>query len=160
MKTGPLIFNLVLGVFLLSGCQFGASEKLETPVAGEIPIPKRMVITLQALDDANENTAVAVDVVYTISPELTQKLSNMTAKEYFKMRDQLIRDYVNLVLIHSWELPPGHQVKEEAIDLHPRTRGAFIFADYEVPGTHRARLPVFENLYVHLKRSDFKVMTQ
>jgi hypothetical protein len=146
-------------VVFFSGCDFSNKNSRDSQIFDVLPKPKRMTITLNALDDANENTAVAVDVIYTISPELTEKLSNMTAREYFKMRDQLIRDYVNMVLIHSWELPPGHTVKEEALDLHPKTTGAFIFADYDIPGTYRARLPLFENLYVHLKRSDFKVMT-
>ncbi len=154
-------FNYVwLLCFFLAGCQLSdpQSPAVETEVALQ-PQAKRMTITLQALDDANENTAIALDVVYTLSKELAQKLSTMTAKEYFKMRQQLMRDYVNLVMIHSWELPPGHTVKEEAVDLHPKTKAAFLFADYEVPGTHRARLPVFEDLYVNLNRTDFKVMT-
>ena len=149
-------------LFSISGCNFSkvsTSSVSDETLPSEKIIPRSMKVTIQALDDANENTPVAVDVVYTLSQELAQKLSTMSAKEYFKMRDQLIRDYINLVMIHGWEIPPGHTVKEEMNALHPQTQAAFLFADYDVPGVHRSKLPVFENLYVHLKRADFKIMT-
>ena len=112
---------------------------------------------IQAIDNANNNTPVAVDVVYTLNSDLAKKLSQMTAREYYRDRAQIIRDYVNEVMIHSWELPPGHTIKEEIDNLHPDTKQAFLFADNDIPGSHRARLPLFQNLIVLLGKTDFKV---
>jgi len=149
-------FLTVMGRFLLMACE---KESVSLQGAGwpEVKQAKQLSVMIQAIDNANNNTPVAVDVVYTLSSDLAKKLSQMTAREYYRDRAQIIRDYVNEVMIHSWELPPGHTIKEDVDNLHPDTKQAFLFADYDIPGSHRARLPLFQNLIVLLGKTDFKV---
>ena len=146
----------VLSLLILISCE----NKTPSPHGEGWPEPKQakqLAVMIQAVDNANLNTPVAVDIVYTLNDDLAQKLGSMSAREYYRERDQIIRDYVNEVMIHSWELPPGHSIKEEVNNLHPDTKKAFLFADYDIPGTHRAHLPLFQGLMVLLGKTDFKV---
>lgn len=116
---------------------------------------RRFYIT--AADDANSHAPVAVDIAFTSNPELARHLSTLPAREFFKQRTQLLRDYPHQLLIASWEVIPGHTIDETVRDYQDQHAGAFLFADYSVPGQHRAAIPVSDTLVVHLGRHDFTV---
>lgn len=116
---------------------------------------RRFYIT--ASDDANSHAPVAVDIAFTSNPELARHLSTLPAREFFKQRTQLLRDYPHQLLIASWEVIPGHTIDEIVRDYQDQHAGAFLFADYSVPGQHRAAIPTSHTLVVHLGRHDFTV---
>jgi len=103
--------------------------------------------------DANMKSPVAVDVVVSYDPKLTQQLANMTARQYFKSKKQLQHDYFGRFYSEGWELPPNFSVTE-TIYHHPLGVSAiFLFADYFTPGDHRLRLIPGEIVHVHLMRT-------
>lgn len=136
--------------FMLAGCE-GSMGLFEG--APEDNSARHFVIT--ASDDANNHTPVAIDIAFTSSVEAAQRMSTLSAREYFAARRQLMRDYPHQLMVASWEIIPGHTIQETVQSDHENIVAAYLFVDYNVPGVHRAALPAVEGLAVHLGRSDF-----
>ena len=162
MKTQRSKITLILiqSVFLstfLAGCQ-----KMN-PFANKSDNP---LICLDKVDisldsDANQTSAISVDVLVIYKEELLQAVMKMTAKDYFASRMQIKRDYPDMVDIWHWELTPGQLVRDYPITQRSdRPEGAVIFADYFAPGDHRIRLGGQDHAHVRLKKYDFCVLEQ
>lgn len=116
---------------------------------------ERFYIT--AADDANNRSPVPLDVVLTHNPMVIEKLGQLTAGEYFRQRKQLLRDFPNQMLIASWEIVPGQTIDEVLHEDTSKVYAAYLFADFQSPGAHRALLPKAQTFMVHLARSDFVI---
>jgi type VI secretion system protein len=112
---------------------------------GGPPVPQWLSwegLLLQASPDANQSTAVAVDVLFVRDAELLQTLQALPAAKWFATREELQRTWPDGLRVHSVELVPGQSLRlNEALLGSPRVSGVLIFADYLAPGEHRARLP-------------------
>jgi len=106
---------------------------------------------------ANGNAPVAVDLVSTTDKKILAELSKLSAKDWFDRRRQFQRDFPDKVSIASWEWVPGQQVEPIAISLAPKSRGAFVFAQYLTPGDHRATLDISGPALLTLGEDDFTV---
>jgi predicted component of type VI protein secretion system len=154
--TLPLIQVLCMSV-LLVGCQ-----KMN-PFASKSNNP---LICLNKIDisldsNANQDSAVSVDVLVVYKEELLSTIMKMTAKDYFASSMQIKRDYPDMVDIWHWELTPGQLVRDYPITQRSdRPEGAVIFADYFAPGDHRIRFAQQEHAHVRLKKYDFCVLEQ
>lgn len=113
-------------------------------------------IVIDAQPDANNNTALPVDVALVVGPGVADQLAKLPAAEWFRRRAQLQRDFPDSLVVLSWELVPG----QSAVDV-PKRGGivdGYLFAGYGTPGDHRVRLG-FEDRRVRvlLQASDFVV---
>ncbi len=115
---------------------------------------------LIATEDANQNTAVAVDVVFSGNAELTKSLATMPAAQYFEIRHQLLRDYPHQMMVVTWEIVPGQTLEEHLTDAQEGINQVFLFANYKAPGVHRMTLNPVPNLVIYLGRTDFQVAMQ
>ncbi len=115
-------------------------------------------ITITATPDANDFSAIPVDIVVIYQKELLEKLSKTPAKDYFKMSRQLLKDYPGMIEIFSWEVVPGQSLFDLPVPMRGAApEGGFIFVNYIPPGEHRVRLGRVRNIHVQLKNTEFCV---
>lgn len=119
-------------------------------------------IEFRVAEAANDDTPVAVDIVYlTADPALTEEIAKMTAEDWFTRKEQLRRDFRNDLDVTSWELVPGTIRHRETLERPRVTQTGFLFARYHAPGSHRYRLTVAETaILVKLDAADFAVVMQ
>ncbi len=128
---------VALGLTLLSGCSM---KNLFGP-AGTARLEWKGLL-VSANSNANQNTAVALDIVFVGDPEMLEKLSALPASRWFAVRDDQLKTYPTALSVHSLELVPGQSRLLSAETLgSPRVAGVLLFANYQAPGEHRLRLP-------------------
>ncbi len=111
--------------------------------------------------DANDNSAVPVDLLIIYDADMLKVLLELEAKDYYSIANQLKADYPDLADILHWELTPGQVIKKYPIQRRSKSaQGALIFANYFAPGPHRIRLGSSEVINVHMKANEFCVVEQ
>lgn len=119
-------------------------------------------ITMVAAPDLNQNSPLALDLVFVRDPATLEKLLTLPATKWFASKDELMKTYPNAMTVKSWELVPQQvlQLSEEALGS-PRVAGMVLFADYLNPGDHRAQLPLAREAFlVDLGARSFSVKTR
>jgi len=119
-------------------------------------------MTLVAASDVNQNSPLALDLVFVRDPAALEKILTMPAAKWFASKDEILKTYPNAITIKSWELVPQQvlQLSEEALGS-PRVTGMVLFADYIAPGDHRAQLPLGSSAFlVDLGARSFSVKTK
>lgn len=96
---------------------------------------------VQVSPHANEDTAVAVDLVVVYDTKAGDELLKMTASQWFQARDQFLADHPKEVAKQSWEWVPGQAVPPQSINYRVRAQKVVLFADYVTDGAHRAVVP-------------------
>jgi type VI secretion system protein len=119
--------------------------------------PGPRTVTLVAAPNANDNSAIAVDLVFITDAVAAQQISTLTAQDYFTRRAQLERDFPGGIEVHSWELAPGQIARDVAV--HPKCHRVktLLFARYVTPGDHRQALGSAHAIVVSLDGDDFTV---
>lgn len=132
-----------LSMVLLSGC--GAMSAVSSMVTSAMePKPaapdwKSLIIT--ANNDANQNSPIAVDVVYVKDKSMVTALLATSANKWFATRADLLRSFGESVDVSSFELMPSQLIRLDAKALSGNLAlAAIVFADYPTPGEHRERL--------------------
>jgi type VI secretion system protein len=119
-------------------------------------------MTLVAAPDVNQNSPLALDLVFVRDQATLDKLLTLPAAKWFASKDELQKTYPNTMTVRSWELVPQQvlQLNEEALGS-PRVAGMVIYADYLSPGDHRARLPLTREAFlVNLDSRSFSVQAR
>ena len=142
-------------LFLLPGCSLRQTDQNKEP-----PVClKKVNISLDS--DANQESALAIDLLMIYKKELLDTVMKMGARDYYLSANQLKRDYPEMVDIWHWELTPGQVIKDYPITHRDETViGAVFFADYLTPGDHRVRFGTQMKAHVRAKRFDFCVLEQ
>lgn len=114
-------------------------------------------VSIYAEPDANQNSAIAVDLVLVYNQELLKTIGKMSAAKYFASSRQLLLDNPSLLDIWHWELIPGQIVD----DFQPPqdkgdAYGAYVFANYLTPGDHRVKVAPNGIVKILLLRDDLK----
>jgi type VI secretion system protein len=140
-----------LSMGLLAGC--GAMSAVTSMVSSVMePKPaapdwKSLVIT--ANNDANQNSPIAVDVVYIKDKAMVTALLATSSSKWFATRSDLLRSFGDSVEISSFELMPSQSIRLDAKALAGNfALAALVFADYPTPGEHRERLQMASPGYV------------
>lgn len=138
-----LLAALVIAV--LSGC--GA---LNSVVAGSRSLigldpspvePDWKSLAISASDDANANSALAVDLVLVKDKAVLDTLLTMPATKWFTARHDLQRTFPEAFTVFQYELVPTQAVRLDKKQFgKERAWAALVFANYASPGEHRARL--------------------
>ncbi len=100
---------------------------------------------------ANNASPVPVELVVVYDPEILPLLLEMTARQWFDGRDQLLLDHPRGVRTQLWEFVPGQEMPMRRLPL-PRDGAvaAFIYADYFTPGPHRVRIDPYSRILIRL----------
>ncbi|MGF6380545.1 type VI secretion system protein [Paraburkholderia atlantica] len=117
-------------------------------------------VTFTASDDVNNNSPVAVDVVLVSDAAMLARLAEMPASKWFTARDDLVKTYPKNLRYRSWEIVPGlHLDVSGDAFAGSRVVGAFVFANYQDPGAHRARIEHFSgHMVVQLDSNNLTVV--
>lgn len=102
-------------------------------------------VTLAAAEGANQNSAVAVDIVLALRPEAVERIVGLPAAKWFQTRAELARTFPGQYIVHSWEVAPGQLLRVPGERFgSPSVVGVFVFADYLAPGEHRMKVQQLE----------------
>jgi type VI secretion system protein len=141
------LLTVVLGCLLfLSACSTG--QKVRGMFGGQLPVQ----VTVQP--GANDNSAIAVDMVVVYDQKLLDDLMKMPASDWFSKRPQMIKDFGNSLSVSGWEWIPGQAVAPFAIPYHSGARKIVLFADYRTQGEHRAAVDPQQTFHLVLGESD------
>lgn len=124
---------------------------------GDRPSLKWNAVTLEVSPKANDDSPVAVDLVMLSEPTLADEFLKLSANDWFQQKEQLQRDHPKGIVVHDWELVPG-QVLKEKLSEDSYFWAGFVFARYETPGAHRARLAKPGEVTVKLGDDDVTVV--
>lgn len=128
----------------LAGC--GATRALFGP---SMAAPGWKSLTLRAADDANSNSAVAVDVVLVKDQAVLDSLLAMPASKWFATRAELQRTFPEALTVYPYELVPAQTIKlNDKKWSDQKAWAALVFAGYANAGEHRARLLLNASGYV------------
>jgi type VI secretion system protein len=116
-------------------------------------------LTLSASDDVNNNSPVAVDVVFVTDDAMLARLAELPASKWFSARADLASTFPKALRYWSWEVVPGQRVDVPGDTFdRPRVAAALVFANYADPGAHRVRIEQFSGrLAVQLDNNTFSV---
>lgn len=114
-------------------------------------------VTLVAAPDANDDSAVAVDLVFLSDKLAAQQVAGLSAAEYFARRLQLERDFAAGMTVRTWEIAPGQIVRNAPTGAGCNRVQTLLFARYPTPGEHRQTLAGTSAITVTLKAQDFAV---
>lgn len=141
---------MLVAAALLAGCGlFGGSDK---------GIQSR-VIEFEVAQGANQDSPIAVDLVYVFDPQLVPQLTQMTAHDWFDKKSQVRQAFPNGFNVTSIEVVPGQKGPVEAVSPKAsQAVAAFVFANYASAGTHRARVDGLERFFIALGDKDFVIL--
>ncbi|AIL13382.1 hypothetical protein IM40_07555 [Candidatus Paracaedimonas acanthamoebae] len=146
-------FLVSLSVLLIVGC--AKDDDARDP---ELNL-KSVSISLD--NDANRNSATAIELLIIYKMELLKSLIKINAADYFASSDQIKRDYPDMLEVYRWELTPGQSITDYKIKANgDDPLGIIIFADYLTPGNHRERVGNAAAIHLRLKNEDFCILEQ
>lgn len=116
-------------------------------------------VVIDAAEGANQNSPVAIDIVFALDEASIDRLTALTASKWFSTRADLIRTFPGTVSYKSWELTPGQTLRLPGSTFgSPNVVAVFVFADYLAPGEHRVRVEQLQNgIIVQLGAKGFSV---
>ncbi|MGZ5440847.1 MAG: hypothetical protein ACXW31_10600 [Thermoanaerobaculia bacterium] len=141
----------MLAVTVLLTARCGVTQKARSMFGGQLPF--EVVIA----SDANEDSPVAVDLIFVYDKKLLDTLLKTPATEWFAKREQFIKDYGNALAVEQWEWVPGQQIERINVSYRPGARRVVLFADYLTEGDHRATADPQEPFRLVLGARDFSV---
>lgn len=146
-----------LGASLLAGC--GTVNKVMNLVGFKGTRLAWKEVTLAATDGANQNSAVAVDIVLVLEETAIEKLTALSASKWFAGRADLLKTFPGEFSYKSWEITPGQTLRlPGSVFGSPNVLTVFVFADYLAPGEHRMRVDQLQNgIIVQLAARGFSV---
>ncbi len=146
-------FSALLSILLIVGC--AKDDDARDP---ELNL-KSVSISLD--NDANRNSATAIELLIIYKMELLKALMKINAADYFASSDQIKRDYPDMVEVYRWELTPGQSISDYKIRANgDDPLGIVIFADYLTPGNHRERVGNATSIHLRLRNEDFCILEQ
>lgn len=151
-RGSALGLGALVGAALLAGCSFfglfGDDKSIHT-----------RFIEFEVAQGANQDSPIAVDIVYVYDQQLVPLLVQMTAHDWFQKRGQIAQAFPTGFDLASVEVVPGQQGPTETVPRKARQAiAAFVFADYASDGTHRARIDGIERALVALGDKDFAIL--
>ena len=112
---------------------------------------------VEIASDANEDSPVAVDLVFVYDKKLLETLLKTPATEWFAKRSQFLKDHGNALAVENWEWVPGQEVERISVSYRPGARRVVLFADYVTEGEHRATADPQQPFKLVLGARDFSV---
>lgn len=143
-STSPVRLGLLalIGLIGVAGC----ATKVSTERFGVVAAP-----------DANRRSPVPVDLVLIRTEALVPVVTEMSARQWFEDRAQLLRDHPADLDYRSWEFVPGQVVDFNRLPFPDRKGYALVvFADYLSEGVHRLRVDPHKEFRLVLRVEGFE----
>lgn len=118
-----------------------------------------LVMDISVDSSANQNSAIAVDVVNVENKKVLDSVLAMSSVDWFKKKVDLQRTFPKDLNVNSWEWVPGQFVKPIKIRNSRSAKAIVLFASYTTPGEHRAVLPGHGTVSVNFLEKDFALST-
>ncbi len=135
---GIRVWLIVLMVLLcVPGCGMLPKIFLDT---------KTKTVAISASTTANQGFPVAVDIILVNDTLLVDTVKDLTAKDWFKAREQFINANTTSLSVISREVVPGEiaPIVELTRSKRANTKCIFVFAKFLVDGNHRLRVDTIE----------------
>ncbi|MGE4244022.1 hypothetical protein [Ramlibacter sp.] len=115
-------------------------------------------LTITAADDANQNSPVAIDVVFVREQTLVEQLATTPASRWFAARGDIVKSFPEGISVLSYELVPRQSIRVPFESFKDQKAWAVLaFASYPPPGDHRERMLLTAEAYlVQLGAKGFK----
>ncbi|MBX9785775.1 MAG: hypothetical protein K2Y08_00405 [Alphaproteobacteria bacterium] len=112
-------------------------------------------VSIYTDQDANQNSATAVDLVVIYDQTLVSRIGTMSASQYFSNTQQLLLDNPTLIDIWHWELVPGQVVQAFTPEAgETKAYAGYVFANYLTPGDHRIKIAPSGIISILLQKND------
>lgn len=112
---------------------------------------KTRAYAVSVAPEANGESPVPLELVVVYDRALLEEVQQLSARDWFRRRTQLARDYPDGFRSMRWELVPGQSLALRPLELSRRgARAAFVFADYLTEGDHRLRIDPFRTALIEL----------
>lgn len=148
----PVLFAII--GFSLLGCG-GALRSARRTVG----LGSDLVMDISVDSNANQNSAIAVDVVNIENKKVVDSILAMSSSDWFKKKLDLQRTYPKDLSVNSWEWVPGQAVMPVKIRNSRSAKALVLFASYATPGAHRAVLPGHGTVSMNFLEKDFALST-
>ena len=143
------------GLALAVGLTLGACSLVPSWLGGGRSISR---VSINADPGANQNSAVAVDLVMLTDTEAAAAIMKLNARDWFLRRRQFVRDYPDGLRVVSWEMAPGQILRDASVDSPGGMTDAIVFAGYRDDGDHRLRLGDGSDVRLLLDDKDVRLM--
>ena len=141
---------------VLAGC--GISKGVAKKAARTARVSSGKLSLQVALSStANQNSPVAVDVLFISDKALLKTAQALSANDWFTKKTQLQRQFPKGIEVKSWEWIPGQSVAPISFVVPVNAEGAMLFANYASPGPHSAPLPISGKVAIYLDEEDFTI---
>jgi len=128
-KTPLAVEAVLLAALCLQSC--GTVGAVKSLFGGIFPAE------VQISPELNQSSPIAVEFVVVYDKKMLGKLREMTAREWFEQRTQILRDHAGGLQTWSFEWVPGQKVEPLALRYEVGAKQGVIFADFFSPGPHR-----------------------
>lgn len=119
---------------------------------------RTQTLDMEVAANANADNALAVDLVLVYDTTLIPSFAELTSANWFKNRDQLKLANPTGIEVQSFEVIPGQKGPRYKVSGRGNDAlGAFVFAGYDTPGPHRARIDGMPAVLLRLGEKDFAV---
>ena len=153
--------RMVWGVFLatlLSGC--GTINSIKNMVFSPSPAsPSWESFLITASDDVNQNSPIAMDLVFVSDTGVLDALLATPSAKWFASRNDMQKSFPGALTVLSYELIPRQSVKIDEKSLSGyKGFSAIVYADYPGQAENRERLGLKgDGYHVLLGSKSFKV---
>jgi type VI secretion system protein len=108
---------------------------------------------------ANQNSAIAVDLVFVYENSLAGRLEVINAKDWFSRKREYKLNFDTFFDVVSWELVPGQEAPEHPFpSRNNEALGIYVFTNYGTPNSvHGARVDQLKNVELFLGETNFKI---
>jgi len=140
-------------VLLLSGCLY-----VRHPGALFGGLLTMKVTTVPKM---NRDMPVAVEVMVVYDAKILDQLEKLSATQWFEGRAQFMRDNppnADTYETWRWEWVPGQNVPDQEMPYSLGSRATVVYAGYQTPGEHRAKVAPRQDFLLSLQGNDFRAI--
>ena len=142
---------LICLLALLGAASCGLPNRVRSMFGGQLPIE----VTISP--DANEDSALAVELIVAYDQKVVDELLKMPARKWFDGREQFLRDHPEKIDSWKWEWTPGQAVAPLELSYGIGAKQVVLYADYLTPGEHRAAIDPQKPFRLVLGQSELRL---
>ncbi|MFM2045605.1 MAG: hypothetical protein RLY86_4181 [Pseudomonadota bacterium] len=143
------------------GVGVAASALLLLSACGhDLPTIDTETVRIAAAAGANADSPVKVALVFALDADAMQTVSTLSAADWFRDANDpndIVRAHPAGFRVSTYEVAPLHSATHAVTDEEEEAVAAFVFARYQGPGTHRARIDRLESPTIRLGPTFFTI---